>query len=110
MLASGQEFPEQRNDHSYGYDSQGTLRYFATPTPGGPNGNSAIASVCEPVHFSTARGHFNQPFNLVLTCPTPGASIRFTTDGQEPTLSNSRAYIGQMRLTNTTLLRAVTTT
>jgi hypothetical protein len=109
LLASGfpQEFPEQRNDHSFGYDSQGNLRYFSTPTPGGPNGSSTIAGICEPVHFGTERGHFNQPFNLVLTCPTPGAAIRFTTNGQEPTPLNSQPYLGQLRLTNTSLIRAV---
>ncbi len=107
VLASGfQEYPEQRNDHSYGYDSQGNVRYFATPTPGAPNGDSTITGVTEPVHFSTTRGHFTQPFNLTLTCPTPGAGIRYTTDGQEPTLANSRPYFAQLRITNTALLRA----
>lgn len=107
VLASGfTDYPLQRNDNSYGYDPQGNPRYFNPPTPGGPNGTSTIAGITEPVHFSTLRGHFTQPFNLTLTCPTPGASIRYTTDGQEPTLLNSRPYFAQLRITNTALIRA----
>lgn len=99
------KYPVQRNDYSYGYDAAGQPRYFV-PTPGGPNGNSTITGIVAPVHFSTTRGHYTQPFDLVLTCPTPGATIRYTTDGSEPTAVNGRPYTGALRLTNTTLLRA----
>ena len=108
-LASGltPEFPEQRNDHSFGYDSGGVLRYFATPTPGGPNGTSTILSVTEPVHFSVQRGFYSNAFDLYLSSPTLGASIRYTTDGQEPNVSLGTLYSGPLRITNTTMLRAV---
>ena len=43
------------------------MRYFANPTPGGPNGNSTIVAVCDPVHFTVQGGHFTQPFMLVLS-------------------------------------------
>ena len=84
----------------------GVLRYFAVPTPGATNGSSTLTDVCEPVHFSAARGHFTQPFNLVLTTPTPGATIRYTLDGTEPTALNGRVYVSELRVTNTTLIRA----
>lgn len=100
------QYPEQRNDFSYGQDANGNLRYFSTPTPDGPNGASTITGVAGPVHFSVARGAFTQPFDLVLTCPTPGAEIRFTTDGTEPTAITGRPYFGPIRMTNTMLLRA----
>jgi hypothetical protein len=100
-------YPEQRNDYSYGRDSNGNLRYFATPTPGGPNGVSSITGVVEPVHFSVHRGLYTQPFNLVLSCPTPAANIRYTTDGSEPTSTNGFAYSTPLRVTNTVMLRAV---
>lgn len=99
-------YPEQRNDRSYGFDPEGNLRYFATPTPGAPNGTSSITGVAEPVHFSAGRGHYTQPFDLTLSTPTPGAVIRYTTDGKEPTESTGRPYVAPIRLTNTTLLRA----
>jgi hypothetical protein len=107
VLVSGFfEYPEQRNDFSYGYEPQGALRYFATPTPGASNGTSTIHGVAEPVHFSTPRGFFTQPFTLNLTCPTPGAEIRYTTNGADPTLLNSYPYLGPLPIAGTTVLRA----
>ncbi|HXG46013.1 MAG TPA: lamin tail domain-containing protein, partial [Methylomirabilota bacterium] len=106
-LASGFDaYPEQRNDHSYGFDSGGNLRYFATPTPGAPNGASAIVGVVEPVHFSVSRGFFSNAFTLTLSTPTPGARILYTTDGSEPTLTTGIPFVQSLRITNTTLLRA----
>jgi len=101
------QYPEQRNDYSFGRDAQENLRYFATPTPGAANGNSAITGVVAPVHFAVERGHFTQPFDLVLTCPTRGTQIRYTTNGSEPTLTTGLPYNGPVRIANTALIRAV---
>jgi hypothetical protein len=97
-------YPEQRNDISYGYDPGGNERYFATPTPGGPNGVSTILGVCAPVHVNVNRGHFITPFDLTASCPTLGAVLRYTTDGSEPT-SSSTLFPGSLRVSATTLLR-----
>jgi len=106
VSAFGAGYPEQRNDNSYGRDTLGQLRYFSAPTPGKPNGNSSILGVAAPVHFSANRGFYAQPFDLLLTSPTPGANIGYTTDGSEPSLLNRRVYLGGLRLTNTTMIRA----
>ncbi|HEU0010007.1 MAG TPA: lamin tail domain-containing protein [Verrucomicrobiae bacterium] len=106
LVSAFSPFPEQRNDTSYGYDAVGNLRYFASPTPGGPNGMSSIVGVAEPVHFSVSRGFFSQPFNLALSCLTPAAIIRYTTDGSVPTAVNGAFYAAPLRLTNTTMVRA----
>ena len=98
-------YPEQRNDISYGRDGTNGLRYFATPTPGAPNGVSTIVGVCAPVHANVSRGHFSRPFDLVLSCATPGAELRYTTDGSEPTAS-SPLFPGTVRISGTTLFRA----
>ncbi len=100
------KYPEQRNDYSYGRDSQGAWRYFNSPTPGGPNGASTIASVVAPVHFSVPRGFFDTPFNVHLSTETSGAFIRYTLDGSEPTEQNGLAYANALRIAATTLLRA----
>jgi hypothetical protein len=100
------EFPEQRNDYSYGYDGAGALKYFATPTPGAANGISAIASILPPPHFNVDRGLFDLPFDLILTTTTPGATIRYTTDGTEPTEAAALLYGGPLTIANTTVLRA----
>ena len=108
-LASGfaPTFPEQRNDHSFGYDSDGALKYFATPTPGAPNGISTILSVTEPVYFSVQRGFYSNAFDLHLSSPTHGSAIRYTLDGVEPTTATGFIYSGPLRITNTAILRAV---
>jgi len=100
------QFPEQRNDYSYGRDPTNALRYFQTPTPGAVNGSSAIVGVAPEPHFSVTRGLFDVPFNLLLTTTIPGATIRYTTDGSEPTLANGSTYSTALQITNTTIIRA----
>lgn len=100
------QYPEQRNGISWGRDSTGALRYFTTPTPGAPNGPSTIRGVAEPVHFSVQRGLFTQPFTLTLSCPTPGAQIRYTTNGTEPTWTTGYVYTGPLQINSTRLVRA----
>ena len=99
-------YPEQRNDISYGHDSANSLSYFNTPTPGASNASSTISGVAEPVHFTVSRGFFNQPFNLLLTTPTPGATIRYTTDGSLPTATSGLIYSNGLTIHTTTTLRA----
>jgi hypothetical protein len=101
------DYPEQRNNYSYGRDNSNQWRYFAPPTPGGPNGNSAIVGIAPEPHFSVTRGLFHQPFHLLLTTTVPGAAIRYTRDGSEPTLANGFTYIAPLLITNTTFVRAV---
>ncbi len=99
-------YPEQRDDYSYGRDSANALRYFSVPTPGAANGSSSISGVVAAVHFTVERGFFNQPFNLLLTTPTPGATIRYTTDGSLPTETSGSNYTGALTINTTTTLRA----
>ena len=103
-------YPEQRNDISYGLDSANSQKYFAVQTPGGPNSSNTLAGLVAPVHLSTQHGFFNQPFNLVLTTETPGATILYTTDGSEPGISggitNGTLYTGPINISRTTAIRA----
>ena len=106
QLVSGFDpFPEQRNDVSYGRDLFGALRYFGTPTPGSANGLSSTVGVVEPVHANVKRGHFTAPFTLMLSCATPGATLRYTTNGSPPTAS-SPVFPVSLSVSNTTLFRA----
>ncbi len=100
------KYPPQRNDVSYGLDSQGRWRYFAVPTPGQPNGDSTITDTVAPVRFSVPRGYFNKLFNLSLATATPGAEIRYTTNGSVPTLTNGLVYTGPLPITATRIIRA----
>lgn len=100
------QYPEQRNNYSFGLDSTNAWRYFQTPTPGTANGLSAITGIAPAPHFSVARGMFDLPFDLQLAVPLAGATIRYTTDGSEPTAANGTDYTGLIRIADTTCLRA----
>ncbi|MGC3960959.1 MAG: chitobiase/beta-hexosaminidase C-terminal domain-containing protein [Verrucomicrobiota bacterium] len=100
------EYPEQRNDYSYGRSGANVWGYYQTPTPGTANGNSSIVGIAPSPHFSVTRGCFDMPFTLLLTTSLPGAIIRYTTDGSEPTLTNGLVYSTPLSITNTTIVRA----
>jgi hypothetical protein len=100
------EYPEQRNDYSYGYDGGGALRYFSNPTPGADNGSSAIVGVVPPVHANVSRGLFEHPFTLILSSPMTGVAIRYTMDGSEPSATTGMPYAGSLVIGSTTILRA----
>ncbi len=99
-------FPEQRNDTSFGLGPSGQWEYFNPPTPGGANGANGLQGVVAPVHFSVERGFFAQPFTLVMTTPTPGAQIRYTLDGSEPSAMGGSVYAQPLAIGKTTVVRA----
>ena len=57
------------------------------------------------VHFETPGAPFVGTTQVVLTSPTPGATIRYTLDGSEPT-AGSAAYAGPVALEKTTVVKA----
>lgn len=103
------EFPQQRQDMSYGrYGIEQVYGYLSPPTPGSANQNtSGWISVVSPVEFSVERGFYDAPFTVELTTATPGATIRYTTDGQEPTETAGLIYEQPIPIHSTTLLRAM---
>jgi hypothetical protein len=50
-------------------------------------------------------GSFTDPVSVTLTCQTPGAAIRYTTDGAEPTAVATR-YSGPFTLTQSSTVKA----
>ncbi len=56
--------------------------------------------------FSVDRGFFEEPFLLEITSATPGATVRFTTDGSVPTLSRGQTYTGPLLVAETSVVRA----
>ncbi|MHB1034612.1 MAG: lamin tail domain-containing protein [Pirellulales bacterium] len=81
------------------------VRYFATPTPGAPN-EAGFAAFVADTKFSQDRGFYDAPFDLTITTETPGAVIRYTTDGSAPTETNGLVYDGPITISKTTTLRA----
>ncbi|MBN1220208.1 MAG: lamin tail domain-containing protein [Anaerolineae bacterium] len=106
-------YPPQFSDVSYGRvhsETSGgvTYGYYATSTPS--ETNPATPTWIEQtarVNFSAERGFYQTPFAVALTCDTPEAVIRYTTDGSEPTETHGILYTTPIPISQTTLLRAV---
>ncbi len=108
---SDQEFPEQLDDVSYGRAHHAAEKlaygYFQAPTPGQPNDEaSGWAGLVSPVTFSVERGYYETPFSLELTTAIPDATVRYTTDGSEPTETRGAVYTAPLTITGTSLVRA----
>jgi hypothetical protein len=110
------QFPQQFPDVAYGrYPARPgqpaqemEFGYLARPTPGQPNEERRLwAGLVEPAQFSPERGFYETPFLLELSTPTPGATIRYTTDGSQPTEQHGLTYSGPIPIQTTTLVRAL---
>jgi chitinase len=55
--------------------------------------------------FSPAGGTYSYAQSVTISCSTNGATIRYTTDGSEPTSSSSQ-YTGAITISDTTTLKA----
>jgi len=107
-------YPPQRGFVSYGISSSGVIGYLKTPTPGSRSNNrytGAANSACyagavADTKFSRDRGFYYSPFAVTITCDTPGATIRYTTDGSEPTETHGLVATGPITISTTTCLRA----
>ncbi|MBE7553474.1 MAG: lamin tail domain-containing protein [Anaerolineales bacterium] len=108
MDGIGPSYPEQFGDVAYGrYGAAMANGYLGRPTPGGANDETALwAGVVSPVQFSAGRGFYDAPFTVFLTTATPGATIRYTTDGSEPSETNGSVYDEPVAVNTTTVLRA----
>jgi hypothetical protein len=80
-------------------------RYFGLPTPGAPNNLGFIDYVAD-TKFSHDRGFYDTNFAVSITCATPGATIRWTTNGTAPTETTGFVFTAPIPVTNTTVLRA----
>ena len=80
------------------------IAYFDTPTPGAMN-SGAIMDFVADTEFSVDRGFYTDPFDLVISCDTEDADIRYTIDGSIPTMSNGFTYITPINIASTTCIR-----
>lgn len=95
-------YPKQYPNYSYGRDETGTMAYFAIPSPGASNtGENFVAKVDAP-DFDKKGGFYDDAIAVTLTTETPGATIRYTTDGTEPTMENGMDYLVPLSLARVT--------
>lgn len=101
-------YPPAITRTSYARTSDGadTWNYTDNPTPGKTNAQSKFAStrLAAPV-IDADGGLFTSPFVAHVQIPA-GTTLRFTTDGSTPTLTNgSTSTDGNFRISKTTVLR-----
>ncbi|MCB9260582.1 MAG: CotH kinase family protein [Ignavibacteriales bacterium] len=79
-------YSNQQVDISMGRNPDGEINWslFDNPTPGSSN-NTSIYLKLEPPNFSIEAGFYSEPQSLIITTNEPDATIRFTTDGNDPT-------------------------
>ncbi len=101
------QYPEQGPNHSYGRENDtGEWRYYLNGTPGTANGASSIRSAVAEVVFSVPRGFFSGAFQLSLSCATPGAMIRYTTNGSPPSLADGFLHTESIPIQVSRIIRA----
>jgi hypothetical protein len=102
-------YPPQLTDVSYGVVQYGVQiagpDYLAVPTPGYANVSGPLPVVAGP-RFSHEHGLYEGAFTLTLSCDTPGAVIRYTTDGRPPVDTSRQVYTAPLAIGKTTCVRA----
>ena len=105
------DYPQQYSNISFGMRTDGggihpgELRYFSPPTPGATNAEGYLGVTAAPT-FSVPHGFYSTTQNVTLTSTTPGAVIRYTTDGSEPTAASPNIYTSPLAISHITVLRA----
>lgn len=101
-------FPPQFPDISHGRNAaNGSVRFFSPPSPGTANG-TGYAGVVEAPAFAVGRGFYDDAVEESLSCPTPLAQIRYTTDGSKPGATTGTVFDGTpIPVTTTGKIRAI---
>lgn len=94
-------------NHSVGRSTNAApdWKLFTTPTPNANNSGAINFYTPTPV-MSLAPGFYTGTQTVTITCPDPTATIRYTTNGNNPT-TTSTLYSGPITISATTVLRAV---
>src|SRR5690606_17201389 len=56
--------------------------------------------------FSVEHGFYTTSFPVSISSDTPGATIRYTLDGSEPSETNGLLYSGPITVSSTSIIRA----
>ena len=91
---------------SYGRDDAGLYALFGTPTPLAPNSGATFSGIVETPSFNLAGGFYNAAQTISLATLTPGASIRYSIDGTEPTETTGTPYTAAISATSSRAIRA----
>jgi hypothetical protein len=103
----GTLYPNQQEGVSFGMlTTPPQPGYFSTPTPGAANTTGFIGYVKD-TKFSVNRGFFTTPQTLTISTDTPGATIRYTTNGSWPSETAGTIYNAPINVNRTMPVRAI---
>lgn len=93
-------------DHSVGRSTNAAAdwKLFTNPTPNAANAGAQDFYTPKPL-MDMAPGFYPGPITVTITCPDATATIRYTTDGSNPSAA-STLYSGPVSINATTVLRA----
>lgn len=87
--------------------SRGDAVFFRQVTAGTFNPSEGASDfLLDDVSLSQPHGFYDSPFQLTLSSATHGTTIRYTTDGSEPTELNGQLYSDSITIDQTTTIRA----
>lgn len=69
----------------------------------------ASTTQCLPPVFSPVSGYYTGNLMVTLTSLTAGASLRYTTDGSNPTAATGTLYTGPLSVAITSTVKAIAT-
>ncbi|MEN6306783.1 MAG: lamin tail domain-containing protein [Anaerohalosphaeraceae bacterium] len=101
------DYPKQRGFVTYGLTSDGQTGYLKDATHNQANSGIYEGEVAD-TKFSVGRGFYEQSQTVYLSCSTPSAVIRYTTNNSIPTETNGLTYdpANPIVISTTTCLRA----
>lgn len=100
----GGEYPVQTWRYSYGRQVDGSFGYFELASPGGDNPSTGFGVAPAAPDFSVEGGFHEQEQTVALSSMTPGAVIRYSTDGSDPL--EGQVYTTPLRFPSNGILRA----
>ena len=107
--AAGALYPPQRGGVTYGfYGAPLQIGFMRTPTPNALNNSAtAVLGFVADTKFSVDRGFFSAAFNLTITTTTPGATIRYTTNGSWPGETVGTIYTAAIPISRSQPVKAI---
>jgi autotransporter-associated beta strand protein len=99
-------FPPQHPLYSFARSPADEFAFRTNATPGAANDPHPLSAPPAPPAFSLPGGHYPDPVTVSLTSGKPGAIIRYTLGGEEPSLVIGFTYASPLSLTSNCILRA----
>ncbi len=92
------EYPPQLPNYSFGRGRAGNPVFFEKPTPGQANDDVELTGLLDAPQASLPGGFYDEAIRISFETEIPETTLRYTTDGSEPTLVNGTDLSGELEL------------